>query len=100
MGKCRSCGCSYTTSNYLKQHIATIHEGKREFSCGVCNSNFTNKTNLRNHVAVVHKGKKPFKCKNCQATFGYKHVLRKHMDIHTDEKESSIKRSKAAMKNW
>ena len=38
-----------------KEHIATIHEGKKEFKCDICNSKFWQKGTLNQHVLKVHE---------------------------------------------
>ena len=63
----------------MKGHIATIHEGKKQFKCNLCNTKFGEKSNLRRHIVTVHEGKKLFKCDICNAKFGGKSDLNKHV---------------------
>ena len=38
------------------------HEIDNCLKCNICDSSFKSKRNLKNHTASVHEGKKPFKC--------------------------------------
>ena len=42
----------------MKGHIATIHEGKKQFKCDICNAEFTSKHGMKGHIAAIHEGKK------------------------------------------
>ena len=46
----------------LNTHVSTVHEGKKQFKCGICSANFGEKRNLKRHVVSVHEGKIQFKC--------------------------------------
>ena len=34
----------------MKGHIATIHEGKKEFKCDICTAEFTSKQGMKAHI--------------------------------------------------
>ena len=55
--KCDICEYSCPGKSHLKQHIASIHEGKKAFKCNLCNYSFSQKGHLNRHVASVHEGK-------------------------------------------
>ena len=57
-------------------HVATVHEGQKQFKCDICNAKFGHKCNLNKHV---HEGKKQFKCDICNAHFGVKQNLNTHV---------------------
>ena len=48
----------FTSKQRMKGHIATIHEGKKQFICDVCNAQFTSKHGMKGHIATIHEGKK------------------------------------------
>ena len=39
-------------------HIAAIHEGKKQFKCGICDKQFASKQGMKGHIATSHEGKK------------------------------------------
>ena len=59
----------------MNNHVATVHEGKKQFQCDICSANFGEKGSLNKHVATVHEGKKEFKCDICNANFRQKGSL-------------------------
>ena len=54
--KCDICITNFALKSNLKQHVGTVHEGKK-------------------HVTAVHEGKKQFKCDICNGNFGEKSNL-------------------------
>ena len=48
---------------YLNQHVATIHEGEKQFKYGICDASFGQKSNLNKDVATIHEAKKKINCK-------------------------------------
>ena len=55
--KCDVCYKSFKVNSNLKQHIESVHAGKR-FKCDHCSSSFTQKGHLKTHIESVHEGKK------------------------------------------
>ena len=43
---------------HLNKHVATVHEGKKQFKCAICNAVFGQKPHFIKHVLTVHEGKK------------------------------------------
>ena len=41
----------------MKQHVASVHEGKKPFKCDNCDYSCSQKGNLKTHVQSVHDGK-------------------------------------------
>ena len=76
----------------MNKHIATVHEGKKQFKCDICNANFGQKGDRNRHVTTVHEGKKPFKCDICNAKFGKWTVLihKSHIATGIFKNESSL----------
>jgi uncharacterized Zn-finger protein len=56
----------------MKNHIMSVHEGKKQFKCEICNQGISSKKYMKTPIAFVHEGKKPFKCDICDATFNQK----------------------------
>ncbi len=42
----------------MKQHIATLHEGKKKIKCEICDKEFKSKLSMKGHIATSHEGKK------------------------------------------
>ena len=42
----------------MKNHVASVHEGKKPFKCESCDYRFAQKSDMKRHVALVHEGKK------------------------------------------
>ena len=69
----------------MKLHVASVHEEKKPFICGICDYSCSKKTWICRHVAHVHEGEKPFKCEICDYCFSEKqqmkqHIARKHKE--------------------
>ena len=63
----------------MNKHIAQVHENKKDYvQCTICNKHFTSKTYLKEHIATVHEGKKPFQCANCDSRFTKQSKLKIH----------------------
>ena len=50
----------FTFANHtpLKNHIASVHDGKKQHQCNNCSATFVNHTPLKNHIVSVHEGEK------------------------------------------
>ena len=53
----------FSTEKTLRIHIASIHEGQKQFKCEFCIYTCSQKVHLKKHIASIHEGEKPFKCK-------------------------------------
>ena len=42
----------------MTQHVATVHEGKRQFKCEVCDKKFKSKRGMKGHTATFHERNK------------------------------------------
>ena len=62
---CFHCGKSFTRKDRVKQHIHTVHEGRKDFICTKCNKSFTAAKTLKKHNHTVHEGQKDYKCDQC-----------------------------------
>ena len=52
---------------------------KKKWPCPICHDVFKNRNSFREHIASVHKGKKPFKCSQCNTRFLHADSLKKHV---------------------
>ena len=76
-----------TTKSKFKQHVASIHEGKKPFKCDICDHSCSHKGNMKTHVASVHKVKKSFKCDICGYSCSQKGNMNSHVaDVHEGKK--------------
>ena len=50
--------CKFGKKSYLKNHIATVHEGKKKFKCEICGTKFKTYHGMKGHIATIHEGKK------------------------------------------
>ena len=80
-GFCESCGKSFSSESYLRQHIYTVHEGHKDFNCESCGKSFGHLSTLKNHIQRIHEASKDFKCESCDKSFFWAESLTKH--IHT-----------------
>ena len=103
--KCEDCGSEFTSSQTLKAHVQSIHEGikkvcsiclkpvvdltrhvrtqhkngdKRDFPCNVCNAQFRTKFSLQRHKETVHLKVKAWACDLCEKSFGEKRDMERH----------------------
>ena len=80
-GMCQICGKYFKGPNYLKRHISTVHERKKDFKCDICDKGFTEKKSLKQHISTQHEGKRPFKCELCKKSFTVKRTLMEHVSV-------------------
>ncbi|KAK6639475.1 hypothetical protein RUM43_007748 [Polyplax serrata] len=111
--ECVTCKQVFKFKQSLLQHVRTVHETNRPYSCDVCRATFSSKSSLRNHRVIhlslrypceecgnefkgrsglylhkqrVHRGKKDFVCDYCGKMFALKCQRDTHRRIHTGEK--------------
>ena len=114
----------YINKHRLAKHIASVHEGKKPFSCNICNATFTVKKSMKNHISIyhycdlcfievvnkkehfksVHEVIKVYNCDICQLTFAEKKLKENHTskvhkcDICSMEVENKKKHIKSVHK--
>ena len=72
----------------LVEHVQSVHEKKKEFSCAFCNETFAQKPNMERHQNEVHLHLKAIKCAICQKVFSRKDNLETHVKkVHEREKK-------------
>lgn len=81
---CAMCGRNFKLKQYLKRHIAVVHENLKPFSCAKCERTFSKKQNMRIHILQKHtpKHRLPFVCSICDRKFACKSHLNRHIILH------------------
>ena len=78
-------------------HMSTVHEGKKPFSCSTCDAKFTTSQSVRYHVKSVHEGKGlQLPCPHCDLIFRHKsnlsnHIRNIHENVKTETYDHKIK---------
>ena len=85
--QCPLCPQVFTRRDNLKQHVLSIHNGKR-YPCELCQKSFTQTGSLNLHVKTAHGGMR-VKCDLCDKTYARLHGLRQHYMQAHDGKEVS-----------
>jgi uncharacterized C2H2 Zn-finger protein len=119
--KCDYCNCKILSQDYLENHVASVHGGKKPmcticdttflkerhlirhmrnvhkqnllYNCHICDVKCSRKGYLKAHIETVHEGKKQFNCEICDSAFTTKQGLNRHIStIHEGNKSNkSIK---------
>ncbi len=78
--QCELCGLSFAHNFYLKKHLSSVHEQKREFICKAnnCGASFKAKAHLSRHETIHNRPDAPFKCEYCSAGFDKCNTLSAH----------------------
>ena len=85
--KCEKCEKKFKAKEHLQRHIATFHEGRKDYPCSECGKFFTTPVVVKTHIDIVHKGIKKYKCDICKAAFGFSHDMKRHRaSVHFGEK--------------
>ena len=87
---CPICQAVFSKPSNCKQHIAKVHEEKKQFECSECSKKFKDKSTLSTHIKGIHMDKKPFNCKICPKGFTRKSRLLKH-ESKCARKENMLK---------
>ena len=53
--ECHICKRGFKKLNDMKRHVASVHEGRKDFTCNVCYKAFTRKADLNKHIARLHE---------------------------------------------
>ena len=51
-----SCGKEFSSAQYLKMHINTVHNGQKDYKCDTCGKSFAHAVTLKKHIYRVHNG--------------------------------------------
>lgn len=81
---CTECGKTYYESASLRDHYEVKHLGLRKWVCDHCNESFTDSNTLKRHQ-LIHTGERPFMCSECGQMFRHKEVMQRHLRAHQEK---------------
>ena len=61
---CPHCKKTYSSKQYLKEHVATVHENQR-YGCNECDKTFSSVVHLKSHYNTKHLKCEAFVCNTC-----------------------------------
>ena len=75
---CQICGASFAHPGAFRQHVAIVHEKKRDHLCDVCGQSFQTASAMVVHKRG-HSGHRPYRCKICSKSFTRSYQCKKHI---------------------
>ncbi|XP_052795974.1 zinc finger protein with KRAB and SCAN domains 7-like isoform X2 [Mya arenaria] len=81
---CQKCGMNFPKEGQLRAHLFT-HTGSHPYTCPYCDRSFNQKANMMRH-SLVHSKRRNFCCKFCAKTFTQPQILKTHLLTHSKEK--------------
>lgn len=85
--ECHICRKKFHYENYLKLHIATVHEKQYQLQCTHCGKVLFSKTGLIAHIKQFHADTiKLYPCPKCGKTFRQKGNMKTHLISHTKDR--------------
>ena len=82
--QCEVCNETFKSSNYLIQHIQSLHIKPKTLKCNYCGNTFDSEESTRNHVMDVHADHRLFNCDFiCEKRFHshidtFVHIMKSH----------------------
>ena len=82
---CIFCGKTFTRGNSMKNHIQSVHEGRKDHMCASCGKSFSQAQYLKNrHKCAndeeIQKNKTlKFPCEQCSRSFSKEEILTRHI---------------------
>jgi KRAB domain-containing zinc finger protein len=78
---CTTCGKSFSQKGHLREHIVTVHEGKKRFKCSSCDVSFKQRHSLKKHICIdkiQENSNQVFNCTFCDTSFKNDMNLKSH----------------------
>ena len=75
------CKRNFSQKSKLKDHVESVHEGKRPYECSICGKTFAGGSNFKQHE-MTHLTEKTHECSICHTKFAQVRYLRTHEKIH------------------
>ena len=83
-----NCNKSFPSTNHLKKHIKSFHNGIKDHECDSCEKTFSQAWILNNHINSVHNDQRDHKCDSCGKAFTQAGNLKTHINaIHNKQKD-------------
>ena len=84
---CDQCDKTYSTNQSLKNHIRTVHEGRRDWKCVLCEKEFAHSKDLKSHIKKVHESetRKSPKTKKSKPSKNAKCIIKKEIKVEGNE---------------
>ncbi len=80
---CQFCEKEFSSSWHLKRHNEVHHSDVSKYQCEMCDNSFKTSNHLKNHVRIEHEGKVS-KCEQCEKVFSTGWHLKRHIETaHT-----------------
>ena len=99
----KCCGKDYSQKGHLKDHITSVHKGKKRYMCDFCGTCVDDKRCLLKHIKLVHekkKSKQSYKCLKCDAVFFGSKTFAQHVIKHHGERGFEDISEKSRSKVW
>lgn len=85
---CPQCTREFTASQYLKNHIKSVHENRLDYECEQCKKKFVSKPRLTSHIFQTHSSQ--VNCGICDKKIANPQQLKRHKVFAHNETEGAI----------
>ena len=78
--KCKQCNSAFKTDVSLREHVLSVHEKRKDFTCEFCGKHFVTQRRCNGHVTKTHTQKRleKVKCDICNKTLCNLRQLQNH----------------------
>ena len=78
---CKFCGFSAHVERHLREHIAVVHEKRKDWMCTYCGESFASTNQLKHHTEKEHSSL-VYTCPQCSKQFKVRRELYRHLQVH------------------